>query len=681
MAEIQNTARGWLRRSLGWSNSRQAWEERIGLAAVLLIATLLSLFYGRMPLVTWVFAWLFLGGLTAVLLRRGWLRLLGPMLFYELMRIARRPRYFWMRGLYALLLAGTLGWMYMMWERGHAYESLHAREVSAFAETFFYTFMFIQLITTAILAPAYTAGAIADEKERKTLEFLLATDLRNREIVLSKFASRVANLLLLVMAGLPILGLIQFLGGVDPNLVLAGFLITGLTIVSLASLSLLNSVMSKKSRDAIALTYFGGVAYLCLSGLSWLSVDPSLGIADFPSRGDWTSPITVADVVHGFNAGNFISLLSELQRTYSTAGNISSALPGLVRGYAIFHIAVCLACIGWSIVRVRAIAMRQAQGATTKAFKRRWFVKPPIGAHPMVWKEVFAERGLRLTLLTRILLVVLVGASLVPAGLILFHPGQNQSGADLADAMTTWVRVVGTMVACLLLLAVAGRAASSLSAERDRQTLDALLASPLSGDDIVFGKWLGNITSIRWGWLWLVLIYVLGLITGGLHPLAIGLLVIAWFVYAGTISFIGIWFSLVCRSTLRATVASLLATTAAGIGHWLLWLCCMPLFYGGGASGMNLEPILKLQAGMTPPVVMGYFFCFGWSEFGTGRNMYGPHPEELLGYGLAGLVCWLIAAVVMSLITRERFRTITGRVDRRRPDYPKSRGPRSLSDF
>jgi ABC-type transport system involved in multi-copper enzyme maturation permease subunit len=681
MAEIHNTARGWLRRSLAWSNSRQSWQERIGLAAVLTVAVALVISYGQVPLAAWVVSWGILGAVGAFLLRRGWLRLFGPMLFYELMRIARRPRYFWMRGLYALLLAGTLGWMYMMWERGHAYDSLHAREVSAFAETFFYTFMFIQLIATAILTPAYTAGAIADEKERKTLEFLLATDLRNREIVLSKFASRVANLLLLVMAGLPILGLIQFLGGVDPNLVLAGFLITGLTIVSLASLSLLNSVMSKKSRDAIALTYFGGVAYLCLSALSWLLVDPSLGIADFPSRGDWTSPVTVADLVHWFNAGNFISLLLELQRTYSTTGGISVALPGLVRGYAIFHVVLCLACIGWSIVRVRAIAIRQAQGATTKAFKRRLFVKPPIGTHPMVWKEVFAERGLRLTLFMRILLVVLVGASLVPAGLILFHPGQNQSGADLSDAMNTWVRVAGTMVACLLLLAVASRAASSLSGERDRQTMDALLASPLSSDDIVFGKWLGNITSIRWGWLWLGLIYVLGLVTGGLHPLALGLLVIAWFVYAGTISFIGLWFSLVCRSTLRATVASLLATTAAGIGHWLLWLCCMPLFYGGGGSGMNLEQVLKLQAGVTPPVVMGYFFCFSLSDFGTARNMYRAHPDELLGYGLAGLVCWLIAGIFMGLMTRERFRTITGRVDYRRPDYPQSRGSRSLSDF
>ena len=100
-------------------------------------------------------------------------------------------------------------------------------------------------LAVALLTPAYVAGAIADEKDRKTLEFLLATDLRSREIVLSKLASRLANLTLFVLTGLPILSLIQFLGGVDPNLVLAGFAVTALTMAGLGGLSILNSTTSR----------------------------------------------------------------------------------------------------------------------------------------------------------------------------------------------------------------------------------------------------------------------------------------------------------------------------------------------------------------------------------------------------------------------------------------------------
>src|SRR5207237_8910103 len=128
-------------------------------------------------------------------------------------------------------------------------------EMARFAEAFFYAFMSVQFTVVGVLTPAYTAGAIAEEKERRTLEFLLATDLRNREIILSKLLSRMANITLLVMAGLPILSFLQFLGGVDPNLVLAGFAATGLTMVSLAGLSLLNSVLTKLPPAAISATY------------------------------------------------------------------------------------------------------------------------------------------------------------------------------------------------------------------------------------------------------------------------------------------------------------------------------------------------------------------------------------------------------------------------------------------
>src|SRR5437660_1620479 len=82
-----------------------------------------------------------------------------------------------------------------------------------------------------LLTPAYVGGAIAEEKDRKTLEFMLATDLLNREIVLSKLGSRLANLALVVITGLPILSILQFLGGVDPNMILAGFAITAMTVV------------------------------------------------------------------------------------------------------------------------------------------------------------------------------------------------------------------------------------------------------------------------------------------------------------------------------------------------------------------------------------------------------------------------------------------------------------------
>src|SRR5687767_4214123 len=95
----------WFRQTFAWSNSRQSWIER--LCALGLVAAAIA---------TWMFTpkdasagtlfvlWglIILG--TAVLLRRGWLKLFGPVLFYDMIRSARRGRYFLLRCFYAGLL-------------------------------------------------------------------------------------------------------------------------------------------------------------------------------------------------------------------------------------------------------------------------------------------------------------------------------------------------------------------------------------------------------------------------------------------------------------------------------------------------------------------------------------------------------------------------------------------------
>jgi ABC-type transport system involved in multi-copper enzyme maturation permease subunit len=687
MPESDEITRGWLRRHLAWSNSRQSWEERVGLAAILSVGALLLWFGTHIPLPTQVFAWGLLLAVSALLLRRGWLKLFGPILFYDLVRIARQRRYYWLRALYAVLLAATLGWVYWTWTLHYRYAAtgMQAKDMTVFAESFFYTFMFIQLVVVAILTPAYTAGAIAEEKDRKTLEFILATDLRNREIVLSKLISRIVNLTLLIMAGLPVLSFLQFLGGIDPNLVLAGFAATGLTMVSLASLSILNSVMAKRPRDAIALTYFQAIAYSCLSGVSWSLLIPTLGIANFPSTDNWTSPVTVGDLVHWFNAGNLVAAIIQLVQAVGFGKSIASALPDLLWSYAIFHGCVTLTCTAWSIWRIRAITIRQAHGETRKQSARtRLFPRPSMGSQPMLWKEIFAEPGVRFNVFSRVFMVLLVAASFVPVGLILYFYVTERgprSWFDLAGAMNVWVRIAGAAVACLLLLAVASRAASSISNERDRQTLDGLLASPLASNNIIFAKWLGNILSIRWGWLWLGLIYLAGLITEGLHPIAVVLLVVAWFIYASVVSGIGLWFSIVSKTTLRATVWTLLVTTAAGVGHWILWMCCTPFFFigGGGPPAKIVETLSKLQAGVTPPIAMGGFFSF--SQQNLQRGPYSqPEAIELIGYGLFGLVCWLIVAAVLWFVTSEAFRTTSGRNPLRQRDDPRFRARPKLQE-
>ena len=218
--------KSWLRRSFSWSNSVQSWQERLTTIGLIGVAAALWYYGGRFTTTIQSILWGVLVLLAAVLLRRGWLKLFGPMLFYDMVTISRRGRYVLMRTLYSLLLFCFLFGIFL--RHLDRYGGLaHYASASRIAQDYFEAFMVVQLIAVLLLTPAYVAGSIADEKTRRTLEFILATDLRNREIVLSKLGSRLANLTVFILTGLPILSFLQFLGGVDPNLVLAGFVGNG----------------------------------------------------------------------------------------------------------------------------------------------------------------------------------------------------------------------------------------------------------------------------------------------------------------------------------------------------------------------------------------------------------------------------------------------------------------------
>src|SRR4051812_36699205 len=83
----------------------------------------------------------------AVLARRGWLKLLGPVLFYDLVRTGRRVRYILLRTLYVLFLGLLLLWVYFVWTvEFRSAGGIPVGRMSEFAQSFFYTFMSVQFL-------------------------------------------------------------------------------------------------------------------------------------------------------------------------------------------------------------------------------------------------------------------------------------------------------------------------------------------------------------------------------------------------------------------------------------------------------------------------------------------------------------------------------------------------------
>src|SRR5262249_1622414 len=106
-----------------------------------------------------------------------------------------------------------------------------------------------------LATPILTAGAITEEKERGTLQFLLSAGLDTSEIVLGKAIARLALLGEILVVGLPLLFFMGRLVDLHLGALLMVLAESLLAAFAIAALSMLTSVWTKQTRDAVLLLY------------------------------------------------------------------------------------------------------------------------------------------------------------------------------------------------------------------------------------------------------------------------------------------------------------------------------------------------------------------------------------------------------------------------------------------
>jgi hypothetical protein len=171
--------------------------------------------------------------------------------------------------------------------------------------------------------------------------------------------------------------------------------------------------------------------------------------------------------------------------------------------------------------------------------------------------------------------------------------------------------------------------------------------------------------------LWLCLIWGLGLLAGGLDSSTLPWLVLAWFVYAGFVAMLGLWFSTLCRSTLRATLGTLATTAALGVGHLLLSiigfsLILLPRPGGLRPSEESVLWLLGLQLyGFTPPISLSWLAFHGQDFQLSFVNRDLANPWTALLAIIVGLLCWTAAGGLLWRRTWARFAGMANRLPHR----------------
>jgi ABC-type Na+ efflux pump permease subunit len=549
----------------------RTWGARVSLLALALgIGLFLFVISSRsMPL------FVGLGTAVVVLLalahRRGWWTLIGPVFYFEMVRAGRKSRVSDVRIVYSLILFLVLISSFAVYlipanlslEEGFLSTKLKTALLADYLLLFFLLFMAIQYLAILILTPAYLAGAVAEERDRDTLDALLVTDLRDREIVLGIILPRLIHLLLIFIVGMPFLSFLQFLGGIEPSLVLAGFAFLTLTILSTASVSVMLSLYTRHSRSALLKAYLVTWGYLALSGLSQIMVS-FLSLGKFPSTDTWTSPVSLYDVVEWCSAGNFISWVVYLVKGIAVGGTLDALLLPALQAYAWFHSGVTALCTLWIALRFRAVLLAPLSvrvGARKQAGDGSvWLLglngRPAVFDRPMLWKELYAEHALRPPWRRALGWGILVAAFAVPMlTSIYFFDGFRVVGHNehLAGVINIWVRYLTMLMGLAMVVTVAVRAGGSVAGERDRGTLDGLLATPLETKTILRNKWLASVFYPRRSAFFLALVWFFSWWAGALDPLAVPCVVLAWFGFAGFAAAVGLWFSVIKKTGHRAS--------------------------------------------------------------------------------------------------------------------------------
>jgi len=531
--------------------------------------------------------------------------------FYDLLRTTRRGRVVLLRIAYGLVLLIALyrlhrsrfawAWVYKGYNLGWYDDVVDATTMSKFAEEFVVHFLYIQMAAVVILTPAYTAGAIAEERERGTLDCLLTTFLTPAQLVMGKLAARLAQLFGILLTGLPVLSLMPLWGGVSPVRILAGFGITSLTAVSLGALALYFSAVAKTVRGALIGTY-AIAALACLLPLGWFSPVWAL--------------VLLSDSQLGLKAWVVlpVAVVCQIVVTVLLIRSAARALVPRARMEAPFA----------TPVEPKTRESRPASPRRTDSD----FAPRSVDDRALLWKELYVGGSdfVRTVMpVVQVFFVVVAGLGVILFVLAVLFSGKLGIKEPLRDIVR--VVAVGSLVTATVGTVL--QASASVGRERQRRTLDMLLTLPDGRDEVLRMKWFGSVLCGRWLLPGLGLVLVLGVIGGGIHPVGVPLLAIAAGIHVAFAASLGVYLSVVIPSTERAGFIAILvlflaftvplAICPGGLGFLppVAWMISLPL----SADQVNSLHALGLHSPILPMAVL----------------------LGLIGYGCLASVLWLLA--------------------------------------
>jgi ABC-type transport system involved in multi-copper enzyme maturation permease subunit len=367
------------------------------------------------------------------------MRLGEAILKRELLATLRSPRAFVALGVYSAALSAIA---LLAWPSGE-YDLLYQAER---ARKLFLLFALAQFVLVTLFSPVFSAGAITQEKEKKSLELLLTAPWSADAVTVGKFLSAVSVLALLVLTSLPILGLCLFLGGILVEEVIGYYLVLLAVASAFGMVGLTCSAYFSRTYAALSVSYLivlplGGLVI----GLFGTGQGGSIRLA---SLGEGVTLVILGGAAL---LGMGLAVARKLEEPYTDVEkSAEEERPD----------------------RLRGLVLRRGKFPDTLIWPVRTGELLPDGRNPMRIKEITSEVFGRGTLVVRSLILLSCLVSIV----FLFRCFTGEEPVYVAF-----------LVAVNLLITPAF-ACNAFTQERERGTLDLLLTTLLTPWEIVGAK-------------------------------------------------------------------------------------------------------------------------------------------------------------------------------------------------
>ncbi|MBO0697059.1 MAG: ABC transporter permease subunit, partial [Zavarzinella sp.] len=455
--------------------------------------------------------------------------------------------------------------------------------LAQFGQDFALTLLLVQAGVVVLLTPFFVAGAIVEESERRTLEFLLATDLEPREVILGKLWPRLLLMFGFVLVGWPVLAATQVWGGVDALFVSLASIVVVASTWAMAGISAACAVGAATLRRALVRSYFWSAIWL-------------------------TIPLITCPFSLIYGLANADEILSQPTPRVMRGGGPPIAptapTPLDVWGPMLVALGVHVGItflIGALGVRRACFKLRHARyfyarmpWQQKRQKVEKWERHPPVPeGSPLLWKELHlsgqTNRFVRMLSLVPWVVWLCVSSVFMVVGWAFIITGTGQD--DVLASMNQLVRWGGGFVVVVMTLMVGLHAAGSVARERQQETLTDLISVPRPRREILWAKWVGSMAKARGIALGAISVPLVGVLAEGISYWAIVPLLLAAFAFLACAASFGLWLSVRSKTVQRATG---------------LWLLVVGLWVGGTllaaeAAYMDEQSQTRLSRTFPPP--------------------------------------------------------------------------------